>query len=70
MFCLVDEESLYGCEYKEDEGGNDPDLSRNKVLLPLLPPVAGSQRCYEVSQWQWSDRATDTACLSCWWCSA
>ena len=48
MTCLVDEESLDGGEYEEDEGGDDPDLGRDKVLLSLLPPVTGSQGWYKV----------------------
>ena len=48
LLCLVDEESLNGCEDKEDESGNDPNLSRNKVLLPLLSPVTRSQSWYEM----------------------
>ena len=48
LTCLVDEESLDGGEYEEDEGGDDPDLGRDKVLLSFLPPVTGSQGWYKV----------------------
>ena len=48
LSCLVDEESLDGGEDQEDEGGDDPHLGRDKVLLPLLPPVTRSQGWDEI----------------------
>ena len=43
LLALVDEESLDGGVDEEDDRGNDADVGRYKILLSLLPSVAGIQ---------------------------
>ena len=52
---LVDEEGLDGGVDEEDDGGDDPHVGRYKVLLPLLPAVAGIQCWGSCTLMNWSD---------------